>query len=470
MKLYNTPDKEIELIEPQDPPRVSVYTCGPTVYDYPHIGNWFTFIRYDLLVRTLKTGGFQPEWALNITDVGHLVSDADEGEDKLQKGARREGKTARQIADFYTDYFIRGMERLDFTKPDHLPRATQFIPSQIKLIQKLEEKGYAYRIDDGIYYDTAKFPQYADFAQLNLDDQTVGARVESNPQKHNPSDFALWKFSPTDQQRDMEWDSPWGKGFPGWHIECSAMIHELFGDTVDIHAGGIDHIPIHHTNEIAQSRVVTGKPLAKYWMHANHILIDDQKIAKSGGNGITLEDIEKKGFSAQAFRLLVLQSHYRTQSTFSWETMEAAQNRLNYLQSAADLRHQSTKLNGNLGSLDFDSYKSDMLERMSDDLNSPQALAILNKVADELHLLGPVDGQGLNDFFEFVHKLMGLDFLKDDVTAEQKMLIQKREEAREAQDWQKADEYRRQLSASGIEINDTESGPVWCRKYVTSAE
>jgi cysteinyl-tRNA synthetase len=464
MRIYNTPDRQIEEIEPQNPPQVTVYTCGPTVYDYPHIGNWFTFIRYDLLIRTLKASGNQPKWALNITDVGHLVSDADEGEDKLEKGARREGKTAQQIAEYYTSYFLKGLERLNFIQPDYLPRATDHISEQIDLIKKLEEKGYTYKIDDGVYYDTSKFPQYADFAHLNLAEQETGARVEANAQKRNPSDFALWKFSPTDNQRDMEWDSPWGKGFPGWHLECSAMIHKYFGDTVDIHAGGIDHIPVHHTNEIAQSSAVTGKPLAKYWMHTNHILIDDEKIAKSQGNGITLEDVEAKGYSLQALRLLVLQSHYRTQSVFSWEVMEAAQNRLNYLQAAADLRHQDLKLDGDLGSLDFGSYKSDIFERMSDDLNSPLALTVLNNIADELHQLGAVDREGVKDFFEFIYQLFGLNLLKEDITQEQKELIAQRETARKNQDWQKADELREQLSKQGIEINDTEHGPIWYRR------
>ncbi|HET7529263.1 MAG TPA: cysteine--tRNA ligase, partial [Candidatus Saccharimonadales bacterium] len=324
MRLYNTLTKQTDDIRPLNGSEVGIYTCGPTVYDYPHIGNWFTFIRYDLLVRTLKASGLSPKWVMNITDVGHLVSDADEGEDKLEKGARREGRSAWEVADFYTNYFLRGLERLNISKPDELPRATQHIDSQIEFIRKLEEKGYTYQISDGIYYDTSKFPQYAEFASLDLDEQQAGARVEPNPEKRNPSDFALWKFSPKDRQRDMEWDSPWGKGFPGWHIECSAMVKNYFGDTVDIHSGGIDHVPVHHTNEIAQSQALTGKPLANYWMHTNHILIDDKKIAKSEGNGLTLEELEEKGYGLDVLRLLVLQSHYRTQSKFSWEELDAA--------------------------------------------------------------------------------------------------------------------------------------------------
>lgn len=462
MKLYNTPDKQIEEIEPQRAPQVTVYTCGPTVYDYPHIGNWFTFIRYDLLIRALKASGYRPEWALNITDVGHLVSDADEGEDKLEKGARREGKTARQIADFYTDYFLKGLERLNFSKPDYLPRATDYIPQQIELIKKLEDKGYTYRIDDGVYYDTAKFPQYADFAHLNLQEQESGARVEANPQKRNPSDFALWKFSPSDHKRDMEWDSPWGKGFPGWHLECSAMIHELFGDTVDIHAGGIDHIPVHHTNEIAQSQVVTGQPLAKYWMHANHILIDEEKISKSLGNGITLEDIEAKGFDLQTLRLLVLQSHYRSQSVFSWENLQAAQNRLSKWRSAVDLLWQEDKAidSGIRGDL----FEESVIKATQNDLDTPRALVLVDEAFDKilnLHICKPC----IEDIVRLIDKLLGINLLsgKSDISTDQKNLIEQREAARQNQDWQKADELREHLSKQGIEINDTQHGPIWYR-------
>ncbi len=289
MKLYNTLAGRVEEIKPQHPPEATVYTCGPTVYDYAHIGHWFTYVRADTLIRTLKSGGFKPKWVMNITDVGHLVSDADEGEDKLQQKARHEGKTAQEIAEFYTNDFMDGMKQLNMLKPDYIVKATEHIQEQIELIKKLEKKGYTYAIDDGVYYDTAKFPHYADFARLDLDEQQAGARVSHNPQKRNPQDFALWKFSPKDAKRDMEWDSPWGKGFPGWHIECSAMSMKYLGDTLDIHTGGIDHVPVHHTNEIAQSEAATGKRFANCWMHSNHVTIDGEKISKSVGNSITLQ-------------------------------------------------------------------------------------------------------------------------------------------------------------------------------------
>ncbi|HET8709204.1 MAG TPA: cysteine--tRNA ligase, partial [Candidatus Saccharimonadales bacterium] len=341
MKLYNTLTRTVEEIVPLNPPVVTVYTCGPTVYDYPHIGNWFTFIRYDMLVRTLKTAGLNPKWVMNITDVGHLVSDADEGEDKLEKGARREGKTAWDVAEFYGNYFVKGLQRLNILAPDYLPKATGHIEEQIELVKILEDKGYTYKTSDGVYFDTAKFPKYADFARLDVDEQQAGARVEYNAEKRNPTDFALWKFSPKDHKRDMEWDSPWGVGFPGWHLECSAMSKKYLGATIDIHSGGIDHIPVHHTNEIAQSEAATGQPLAHYWLHTNHITIEGEKISKSLGNGITLEDIEARGFSLEAFRLHVLESHYRSQSKFSWESLEAAANRLQAYEAMADRQWQA---------------------------------------------------------------------------------------------------------------------------------
>jgi cysteinyl-tRNA synthetase len=385
MKLYNTLDRHIGELKPQGSSEVTIYTCGPTVYDYPHIGNWFTFIRYDILVRTLLAEGYKPNWVMNITDVGHLVSDADEGEDKLEKGAKREGKTAWDVAKLYGDYFIQGLTRLNFVQPNVLPKATEHIAEQLSLIKQLYDKGYAYTINDGVYFDTAKFPDYGKFAQLELDELQAGARVEANPEKHNPSDFALWKFSPKDQKRDMEWDSPWGVGFPGWHIECSAMSMKYLGETLDIHAGGIDHIPVHHTNEIAQSEAATGKRFSNYWLHANHILINDEKIAKSSGNGVTLEAIEQRGYSLEALRLLVLESHYRTQSKFSWEALEAAQNRLRNYQAMAALRWQAKETVTDAGTFALEDVPHELAKLMAEDLNSPGALALLSEVEEQLN-------------------------------------------------------------------------------------
>jgi len=468
MKLYNTLTRRVEEIKPINPPATTVYTCGPTVYDYPHVGNWFTFVRYDTLVRTLKLSGYEPKWVMNITDVGHLVSDADEGEDKLEKGARREGKSAWDVAKFYGDYFVEALGRLNFSMPDYLPKATDHIQEQIDLVKKLEEKGFTYKIDDGIYYDTSKFPRYADFAQLDLDEQQAGKRVEHNQQKRNASDFALWKFSPMGAKRDMEWDSPWGKGFPGWHLECSAMSMKYLGETIDIHAGGIDHLPVHHTNEIAQSEPVTGKPFANVWMHANHITVEGEKISKSLGNGITLEEVEKRGISLMALRLHILESNYRSQSKFSWESLQAAQNRLNSIYAWADLRFQpgADVMSTELDNL-FRETRESILEALQNDLNTSQALAVLGKLMDYMSNvpIPGVEGKHTDGTLQLVDDAFGLGVAhRSDITNEQKQLINEREDARTAKDWAKSDEIRAQLEQQGIGLRDTAyQGAIWFR-------
>lgn len=468
MKLYNTLTRTVETIKPITPGRISVYTCGPTVYDYPHVGNWFTFVRYDLLIRTLKANGENPLWVMNITDVGHLVSDADEGEDKLEKGARREGKTAWDVAKMYGDYFVDGLKRLAISTPDHLTKATEHITEQIDLITKLEAKGITYVIDDGVYYDTSQFEGYAAFARLDLDEQQEGARVERNAQKRNPTDFALWKFSPKDQQRDMEWDSPWGKGFPGWHLECSAMSMKYLGETIDIHSGGIDHIPVHHTNEIAQSEAVTGKRFANYWMHTNHILINGDKISKSLGNGITLEDIEAKGFSLQDFRMLVLQSHYRSQSKFSWEDLEAAHNRLQAYEAMADLRWQPvTDPAYRYTGPDYTRFREKILASLADDLDSPRALAQLSIVegGSRPFAANSKELEIFESFLVHIDEALGLRLhARPDISDEQKQLIAERQTARAAKDWTTSDRVRDALLEQGIGIRDTPQGPIWFRQ------
>ncbi len=466
MVLYNTLTRRTEEIVPQQPPVVTIYTCGPTVYDYPHIGNWFTFIRYDLLVRTLRANGLQPKWVMNITDVGHLTSDADEGEDKLEKGARREQKTAWDVARHYSDYFVEAMGRLNMLTPDYLPKATEHIPEQIALIQSLEEKGYTYLIDDGVYFDTAKFPSYGDFARLDLDELQAGARVERNLQKRNPSDFALWKFSPKDSHRDMEWDSPWGKGFPGWHLECSAMSIKYLGETLDIHSGGIDHIPVHHTNEIAQSEAATGKPFAKYWMHTNHILIEDEKISKSLGNTVTLEDIEQKGYSLEALRLFVLESSYRSQSKFSWQGLEAASNRLKDLRAMAALQWQPV-LTHDRNTFSFVDVPEEMKTILSNDLATPSLLAYLSDVSKQVQatLVHPSRIAHFQALLQSIDSMLGTKLTETpDITAEQKDLISQREVARSQKNWPESDSIRVKLTEQGIGVRDRDDdglGTIW---------
>ncbi len=466
MKLYNTLTRNIEDVQPHNPPEVTVYTCGPTVYDYLHVGNWFTYIREDILIRTLKATGYNPKWVMNITDVGHLVSDADEGEDKLEKGARREGKTAWDVAAFYTEYFTQSLQRLNITQPDYLPKATDHIAEQITLIQKLETKGYTYATSDGIYYDTSRFPSYADFARLDLDEQEAGKRVQFSAEKRNLSDFALWKFSPKDHQRDMEWDSPWGKGFPGWHVECSAMAMKYLGETLDIHAGGIDHLPVHHTNEIAQSEAATGKQFARYWMHNNHITIDGEKISKSLKNGITLEEIIEHGISLEAFRLHVLESHYRSQSKFSWQSLEAAQSRLKNWYAMAALRWQTIAHADDTAPFVIADVGGQLKDTLADDLNTPEALALLSRVFTQVDavLLPREHLAKFEAMLRDVDSMLGLKLSEQpDIASSQKALIAKREASRTHKDWAEADELREQLVAQGIGLRDTPHGAIWYR-------
>ena len=461
LKLYNTLTHQKEDFVPINPPKVTFYSCGPTVYDFPHIGNWFTFIRYDLFNRVLKANDYDVEWVMNITDVGHLTSDADAGEDKLEKGAKREGATAWEIAQKYTDYFEAGFDRLNISQPQHLPRATAHIPEQIKLVEELESKGFTYVIDDGVYFDTSKFEGYGKLGNIDIEGLKAGARVEANPQKRSHTDFALWKFSPQDSQRDMEWDSPWGKGFPGWHLECSAMSMKYLGDTLDIHAGGIDHIAVHHNDEIAQSEAATGKPFANYWLHSNFILVEGKKMAKSAGNFFTLENIEERKIDLLAFRLLALESHYRTEAQFSWDNLAAAQNRLNSLRNYV-ARNQAAEQLGipqKHDALAVEEFKLQVTEALRDDFGSPQALAALSKLESVPLLAGAVEAIAWAD------RVFGIDLVQKLVsfTADERHLFEQRHKARENKDYGAADSIRNKLMLVGIETEDIGSQTLYWR-------
>ena len=464
MHLYNTLTRTIDELIPLNVPTVTVYTCGPTVYDYAHIGHWFNYVRMDTLIRTLVVAGLHPKWVMNITDVGHLVSDADDGEDKLEKGAKREGKTAWEVAERYTADFMECWSLLGNTSPEHITKATDHIDEQIALIKILEEKGFTYTISDGVYYDTSKFEGYAAFARLDLDDQEASGRVAFNPEKRNQSDFALWKFSPKGAQRDMEWSSPWGKGFPGWHIECSAMSMKYLGDTLDIHTGGIDHIPVHHTNEIAQREAVTGKRFANYWMHGNHVMVDGEKISKSLGNGIRLQDLLSAGTTIEAIRLLILESHYRKQSKFSHATLTAAQNRLSAYQAMADLKWQTTP--EGIKQDDIRSAKDEIISAMLHDLSSPEALAALSKFEQLVitHGLATESNDAFQDLLDTLDSLFGLNLsTRQDITLDQRTLLQERLDARQNKEWERADSLRAALQEQGIEVRDITDGQVWAK-------
>jgi cysteinyl-tRNA synthetase len=348
-KIYNTLSKKIETFQPFSLPQVKIYTCGPTVYDDLTIGNWRTYTLSDLLVRTLKIFGFKPKYIMNITDVGHLtgdnLGDADLGEDKMEKAAKKENKTAWDVAEFYTQSFKQGYKQLNLTEPEKFTKATDHIQEQINLVKQIYKKGFSYKTKDGIYFDVQAYEKAGNkYGQLStLDKIKEGARVARNPDKKDPRDFALWKFSPKNEQRQMEWDSPWGKGFPGWHIECSAMSMKYLGDQLDIHVGGEDLKSIHHPNEIAQSEAATGKkPFVKYWVHGAFLLVNGGRMGKSLGNAYTLKDIKNKNFEFLTLRYFYLTGHYRKQLNFTWQALKASQTAFfNLKQAVLSLRAQS---------------------------------------------------------------------------------------------------------------------------------
>lgn len=462
LKFYNTPSRKIEEFKPLNSENVKVYTCGPTVYASPHIGNWVAFIYWDILVRTLQLNGYNVTRTMNITDVGHLVSDEDDGEDKLEKGARREGKTVWEIAEFYTNEFLKGMRDLNLITPENLSKATDFIPEQIAIIKDLSKKGFTYKTSDGIYFDTAKFPKYADFAHLDLENLKAGARINFNPEKKNLSDFALWKWSPKDKKRGMEWEYCGRMGFPGWHLECSAIAINTLGETIDIHTGGIDHIPVHHTDEIAQSETFTGKTFSNYWLHCNHMTSDGKKISKSLGNGFTLEQIISQGFSPMDFKMFVLQSQYQTESNFSFENLKSAQNRLKNWQNIASLRWQ---VKGNDGTIPSLATKQIILEEVNDNLDTPKALAKIDEIFGEIIKANPekLNYSNLLELIEFIDELLGLNLTTStpDIPDEIKMKIIERNNARAEKNWAKSDEIRDELLSKNIILRDTPKKSFW---------
>jgi len=421
------------------------------------------------LVRTLTLSGYNVNRVMNITDVGHLVSDEDEGQDKMVKSALKHKKTAWELAQYYSDDFMAGMDKLHLVQPQHITKATDFIDEQLTFIRELKDKGVTYQIDDGIYFDTAKFPNYASFARLDLEHLKDGARITPNLQKRNPSDFALWKFSPKHEKRDMEWDTPKDivegtskKGFPGWHLECSAMILKKLGKTIDIHTGGIDHIPVHHTNEIAQSETLTGKPLAHYWLHNNFLLVNGTKVSKSLGNSILLSEIEKKNIDLMAFKLFVLQSHYRTESNFTWENLVAANNRLNNWASIIERKWQvnTTSTSDSKVSVALASA----LDALQQDLDTPRALIHVEEALRYIETRGlEANPEDIMEVEAFIQNGLGLYLHSSDITAGQKLTIKERADARKKSDWKTSDHLRDILKNQKILLKDTDEGQIWSR-------
>ncbi len=456
MKLFNSVTRSKEEFTPTKKDFVTLYTCGPTVYDYAHIGNLRSFLFYDVLRRALEANGFDTNHVMNITDVGHLTDDADQGEDKMEKGATREGKTVWEVAKFYENAFHDDIKELNILPATQRPRATDHIEEQLKMVQELEDKGFTYQTSDGVYFDTSKFPDYGKMARLDIAGQQEGARVEKNREKRNATDFALWKFSPKDEQRAMEWDSPWGVGFPGWHLECSAMARKYLGKTLDIHTGGVDHMPVHHTNEIAQSEAANGQPLARWWMHGEFLLINEGRMGKSLGNFITLGDLKEKGYDPLAYRYFVLTAHYRSKLNFTWETLskaQAAYSKLVYLASSwGEPTTPSTELLNKFNAA------------VADDLRLPEAMAVLWEAvkSDE------ADGVKAATVFE-MDRVLGLNLkrrgqdLRERIEkAGKKMekLLAKREAARADKDYEKADAMREKIRQLGFAVEDTEVGPI----------
>ncbi|MDJ0867020.1 MAG: cysteine--tRNA ligase [Myxococcota bacterium] len=462
--LFDTATRGKRRFEPLEPGHVRMYTCGPTVYAPQHIGNLRSQLFADLLKRTFLAEGYRVTHVVNITDVGHLAGDVDDGEDKMEVAARRSGRSAADIAREYTDQWLRDRRRVGCLEPEVLCKASEHIADQIALVERLEAGGFTYQIDDGIYFDTARFPRYADFARLDLDAQAGGARIGEVSGKRHPADFALWKFAAAGVQRQQEWDSPWGRGFPGWHLECSAMSMRYLGEQFDVHTGGIDHIAVHHTNEIAQSEAACDQhPWVRYWLHNEFLVFEREKMAKSVGNVLVLDDLVARGCEPLAYRYFFLQAHYRAQQTFSDEALEAAVTAFQRLLGhAAEVRDAP----GEPDPTRIDPLRRAFRDAVRDDLNTPRALAVTWEVARSASLT-PADRRALFAEFEPVLALGLPEAERADAATEADpridALVAARQAARESRDFATADRIRDELAAEGVTIEDTPAGPRWRR-------
>jgi cysteinyl-tRNA synthetase len=460
IRLYNTASRSVEPFAPLLEGRVGIYTCGPTVYAPQHVGNMRSQLFPDLLRRVLEADGFAVTHVVNITDVGHLTSDADSGDDKVEAAAARTGRSAADIAALYTDQWRHDRARLGCLEPAVLPRATDHIAEQIALIEALEAKGVTYRIDDGIYFDTDKWPRYADFAHLRLDEQGTSGRVQNVGEKRHAADFALWKFSPPGVRRQQEWPSPWGVGFPGWHIECSAMATKYLGARFDVHTGGVDHIAVHHTNEIAQSECGFDiHPWVNYWLHGEFLDLGGAKMSKSAGGTVTLDDLVDQGIEPMAYRYFFLQAHYRSQQSLTTGSLAAAASALNRLRSrAVDARAAG----GDVDPARTAPYRDRFWAALGNDLNAPQGLAEVSAVLAATDLTGAEKWALLVDMDD----VLGLGVASwqpeaaapDDLDAEVAGLLAERAEARKARDFARADAIRDELAERGLSVEDTPSG------------
>lgn len=456
LKLYNTLTRKKEDFVPIKGNTVTMYSCGPTVYNYAHIGNLRTYVFMDMLRRTLRYDGYKLKGVMNITDVGHLLSDGDDGEDKVAKAAQEQRKTPQEIAAYYSEVFFRDLARLNIGKPEIIAKATDHISDMIQYVQDLVDKGYGYETSDGIYFDIGKFEEYGKLSRLNLDEQIAGARVEVNTEKRHPADFALWKKA--EKNHIMQWESPWGMGYPGWHIECSAMSRKYLGVTFDIHTGGVDHIPVHHENEIAQSEAREGCKTVNVWMHGEFMLVDGGKMSKSLGNTYTIDQLIERNYTPLAFRYFCLNAHYRKKLNFTFEGMDAAQTAYDRL-SEALCKHKLSSAPTAPSVLE--KYRTQFREAIDDDLNLPLALGILWTMTKEAPS---------HDLFALAlefDKVLGLDLhtahetqtkATDPVPDEIVQLAEKRLLARKEKNWAESDRLRDEIAALGYAVADSKDG------------
>ncbi len=454
MKFFNTLTRKKEEFQPLQGNTVRMYSCGPTVYNYAHIGNMRAYIFMDLLRRALQYEGYKMKGAMNITDVGHLTSDADDGDDKMEKAAKEQKKTPYEIAAMYTEYFFADFKKLNIGRPEIVCKATDHIDDMLKFVYALCDKGYGYETSDGIYFDIDRFDHYGQLSGVNLEGQQAGARVEVNDEKRNPIDFALWKKAP--KEHIMQWDSKWGMGYPGWHIECSAMSRKYLGDQFDIHTGGVDHIPIHHENEIAQSEALTGKNPSKFWMHCEFLQVNGGKMSKSLGNCYTIAQLEEMGYAPLCYRYLCLNAHYRKTLNFTFESLDGAKTSLNRLYQLV-LKHKDGADGENEKVAEYDKQFE---ENVTDDLNIPGALGVLWTMLKE-----PASKAIYAEALK-MDKVFGLslDKAKEMVTVEEELvpaeimaIAEERWQAKQAKDWTKADELRKKLFELGYSVKDSKT-------------
>ena len=458
LRLYNTLTKQKSDFVPLNGNEVRIYSCGPTVYSYAHIGNFRTYVFVDNLRRVLEYNGYTLKHVMNITDVGHLESDADEGEDKMVKAAKKEHKSPYEIAEFYTKAFFKDMDKLNIERPEIIAKATDHIPEMLEFAKEIVKNGYGYETSTAIYFDVSKLDKYPVLSNRNVDDQIAGARVDVDPEKRNPYDFAIWIKAP--ENHIMKWDSPWGLSYPGWHLECSAMSRKYLGEVFDIHTGGVDHIPTHHENEIAQSKGAFGKIPAKYWMHVEFLQVDGGKMSKSLGNVYTISQLEEKGIEALAYKLFCYTAHYRTKLNFTFEGAIASQKALNRLRESY-LKHVNgtDEVDENL----LQEYKEKFKEAVNDDLNLPLAMGIVWEVARN-----EAKSKKIADLLLDFDKVLGLNlkdsekYLKEQkevaIPAEITELLEKRKKARQEKNWALSDEIRDELKEKGYAVKDTKDG------------